>query len=480
MGRFSVFAFLILFLKLTSVFSQGDKQPHLYPRFNPNVDSTFLGNPFTPFLYYKNGLDGKIDSVRSDYGMRFNDDFEFHGVFAEQRGFYFIDHYINMDFEGAYFAKRADFTNAEFNIYVSFADAVFDGYTSFIDAKFNKGMSFRSVNFNASTHFNGSFNNAQIINSKIQFISFSHSTFHNQFVFASNETNMTNFESCVFNDDALFSNNTFKIDLKFNNTKFRESPDFNFVNLPSRLELRNISFLSNKDQNLNSNLDFRQCKTDSIIKNYKQTKCAVYLEGADLTRILLPYSLFEIHFDTTTTFEMKCKIFEGVINTCKREGMILSTEGWDTDYQRMISIHNRGKYRGTLSNWFNTIWWNFGHDKWLILIKWLPLFFVIFFGWNLLRIEVLTKKMYYDSDLGSSFYDSISEKYFKDGKADFSNWNYRLTYTFFYTATIYFGFKLKHDAVNYTYMRGLLYLYLMYGVGALHVAFALSYILGIY
>ncbi|WP_373331578.1 hypothetical protein [Salmonirosea aquatica] len=56
----------------------------------------------------------------------------------------------------------------------------------------------------------------------------------------------------------------------------------------------------------------------------------------------------------------------------------------------------------------------------------------------------------------------------------------RFLFTVFYTAVIYFGFKLRHESVNYKHGILMAYLYFMYGVGTIHMAFAFSYILSAY
>lgn len=90
--------------------------------------------------------------------------------------------------------------------------------------------------------------------------------------------------------------------------------------------------------------------------------------------------------------------------------------------------------------------------------------------------------MYCDEELGSTSLRNIGrrKKHFGVYEPDFSKRRYRILYAIFYTAAIYFGFKLKHEAVNYMYTRGFLYLYLIYLFGAIYVAFGLSYILNIY
>ncbi len=183
---------------------------------------------------------------------------------------------------------------------------------------------------------------------------------------------------------------------------------------------------------------------------------------------------------------MKSGIYEAIIKTCKDAGMLESADGWDIEFQRFQNLHKYTfwgcSFWGSFINFLNDWWWGFGHEKWKILWIWLPLFFFIFVLYNSFRIEILYNKMYCDEELGSTFLRNIGRRknHHNVYEPDFSKRKYRILYAIFYTAAIYFGFKLKHEAVNYMYTRGFLYLYLIYLFGAIHVAFGLSYILNIY
>lgn len=71
----------------------------------------------------------------------------------------------------------------------------------------------------------------------------------------------------------------------------------------------------------------------------------------------------------------------------------------------------------------------------------------------------MVKSVYRDEELGKNFnlrYDALITT------------RQRVSYALFYTAALYFNFKLRHEAVNYKNLGGLLYLYLIYCVGTLH------------
>lgn len=292
------------------------------------------------------------------------------------------------------------------------------------------------------------------------------------------------FIRCIFDKYALFngtynqisfSQSTFLDKVTFYNAVFKSPPDFVATNLPKYMNLINLHLDS-----LNGFLDFRQSSIDSLRKYYPETKCEIQLEGSDLSKILLPHNLFRLSFLKYSTYEMKTNTYERILKTCKDNGMVDSYKAWNIEFQCFKNVHEWGYYGGILLNYLNFYWWRFGHEKWRILFYWLPLFFGVFLSINIKYIPNLYKNVYRDSELGEVFFKDKLNKYFVKDKPNFTNWKFRVTYAIFYTASIYFGFKLKHSAINYRNFGGMMYIFIMYAFGSIHIAFALSYILGVY
>jgi hypothetical protein len=293
------------------------------------------------------------------------------------------------------------------------------------------------------------------------------------------------FIRCIFDKYSLFSNgsynqisfsqSTFLDKVTFYGATFKSPPNFEGTNLPKYMNLIELNLDS-----LNGFVDFRQSSIDSLRKRNLEAKCVVELEGSDLSKILLPHNLFNLSFLKYTTYEMKTNTYERILKTCKDNGMVDSFKSWDIEFQCLKNVHEWGYYGGIILNYLNFYWWRFGHEKWRILFYWLPLFFGGFLLINIKNISKLYKSVYRDSELGEVFFKENLNKYFASDKPNFNNWKFRITYSIFYTASIYFGFKLKHNAINYRNFRGMMYIFLMYAVGSIHMAFALSYVLGIY
>lgn len=294
----------------------------------------------------------------------------------------------------------------------------------------------------------------------------------------------TEFNNVKFEGPVSFNKSTLGISFSLKGSSFKFVPTFDLVLLPKYLDFEKVSFEFINPFDINAKIDFRRTylNRDIINKGFstaapydvknKYNKCLINLRGTDASRFLLPYENFTIE-TRYNSYEGLTSIYEGLIKACKEEGMTESAQKWEIEYKKLQINHDWPKLGGFIIV-FNTVWWNFGYEKWRILLKWLPILFTFFFLINTLCIKWLYNKVYQDNEIGKVF----SEK--QNVKPMLNKLSYRISYTLFYTAVIYFGLKLRHESVNYKNIWGLLYLYLMYIVGAIHVAFALSYILSAY
>ena len=281
----------------------------------------------------------------------------------------------------------------------------------------------------------------------------------------------------VFGSDVDFENAIFRNSLRIQNVRFRGNVNMSssefygetrivFSILPDTLDLRGL-----KLDSLNGKLDFRYCILDTLEK--KPKKCVVLVNGTDLSKLVLPAHLFTIEMSIYKLYNDRMKkdamtnVYEQLIKQSRELGFMDSVEGWDIEYQRKINNINYG-ILGTLLNIVNQYWWNFGYNKSRILWLWLPLLYVIFSTINYFVLDWMVKRVYYDDEFGKNYkltYAKVNTVY------------ERIAYSLFYTAAIYFNFRLRHEAVNYKNLGGLIYLYLIYVTGTINVAFGvLSYI----
>ncbi|RYC70020.1 pentapeptide repeat-containing protein [Spirosoma sordidisoli] len=371
-----------------------------------------------------------------------------------------------------------EFGHTTFRRYVGFDYSYFES-ANFNYSTFAEPASFQGVTFGEDTNFDG-----------VAFLGkadFSGALFER----------ISHLSDIYFNDEAKFSSTIFPQFTTFNSSTFAINPVFTNAQLPNELSFNDVQFTYKSPLEINAKVDFTHTQIDSLRKRTgdPSAKCIISLRNTDVSRFILPYDYFKIAFDELLplndsvlvalldsnkpkpvyTYEEKSSLYEALIKNCQEAGMTKSVQGWDIEYRKMQNEYKFG-WLSLFINYFNEWWWNFGYDRWRILVIWLPFFFLSFLTYNYWHIERLRSKMYQDSELGIHFKDQAGNS----PRPVFKNWRKRFSFVFFYTAVIYFGFKIRHESVNYNYTRGLLYLYLMYAIGTIHMAFAFSYILSAY
>lgn len=303
------------------------------------------------------------------------------------------------------------------------------------------------------------------------------------------------FHACNFKKSVTFEQANFRKVLYISNTKFKESPNFNSAQLPKL-----FMFVPSGLDSLKGVIDFTNCRTDSL-KKYRNIftlngdKCRIVLNSEEkrnsdvlklfFKKVILPSQLFTLQFvpliDPFDSHDNHTQLYEGLINQSKELGMIESEQGWRIEYEKYkisntydllefnftLKGHKYMSYLlplGTVMNFINEKWWNFGYSKSRILFFWLPFFFILFVFINYLKLDWMVKHVYNEGSYGKNFrlkYENNESRYD------------RFSYSLFYTAMIFFNFRLDSKAVNYKNLKGLLYLYLIYVIGTIHVAFGI-------
>lgn len=362
--------------------------------------------------------------------------------------------------------RNADFEYLTFEREAIFLDVFFDNAARFFGAIFQKQAVFDRATFTGK---------ATIDNPPFRFsgAEFQENVQFDRALFLSS----VSFDYTTFKKEVSFNGARFDNSLYFRETTFEKRPDFMNVNLPDMIDFQVVKFKFPKSTNVDSLIDFRYATAERLRLRTgdSDAKCALWVDRASIGRMIVPYELFTIHFSDKITYDDKYSLFESLAKICQDAGLIESAENWDKEKRKVSNLAHFGPL-GYALNGFNSLWWDFGYGKWRILVIWLPLFFLCFLAYNYVAIERLWSRMYQDTELGSNFRNKAGN----GPKPIFRNRWKRFSFVFFYTAVIYFGFKIRHDSVNYNYTRGLLYLYLMYAVGTVHMAFALSYILSAY
>ncbi|RYC70019.1 pentapeptide repeat-containing protein [Spirosoma sordidisoli] len=361
--------------------------------------------------------------------------------------FFFYCYFVNSDFSNISFNSFVDFNNSFFFEKSTFSGSRFKETASFINATFDGDGPFNFVRFEKEV----TFENAKF-------------------------SNHTSFSNTKFGGNVSFNQVVFHENLDFQKVTCNAGMDFSEAQLPTFIYFYNTSFEYDDLTDISSKIDFRRSRLDTLQARIKGAKCSIQFDDTDVDRFLLPYDRFLLMFGQGTTYEQKISAYESIIKNCREAGMNESARDWDIDYRRLQNVHNYWFLGfGHLVNLFNWVWWNFGYAKWRILVIWLPFFFLFFLAYNYIALNRLWGTMYKDNELGKAFL----KRHAHTAPPVQYGWE-RFAFAFFYTAVIYFGFKIRHEAVNYKNTRGLLYLYTMYAVGTLHMAFAFSYIISAY
>lgn len=308
--------------------------------------------------------------------------------------------------------------------------------------------------------FNSSLGEFKITDKYVSYLKCNNNVFQNKVILNNRFLGNSTLEYTSFLGGLSFSGSSFYAEPIFRNLIIKDSlnfskVNFNFPNSKNLIDLRNFSLYS------------------------PEKKCKLIIDFFNTDRFIIPYNNFEMVFPEEFGYEQKTNFYESVISNCKELGMFESSQAWDIEFKTLEILYKYPTMGSTIV-FVNKYWWNFGYDKWLILVKWLPIFFLVFLSINIIFIKTLYENVYRDNELGEAFFDKKLKKYFKAEIPSFSDWRFRITYCIFYTSSIYFGFKLKHSSINYRNFGGMMYVFLMYSFGSIQIAFALSYILGIY
>lgn len=368
-----------------------------------------------------------------------------------------------IDFLGAEFKKNLKFSSVTFKEKISFNDAILNN-TEFNDVAFLQSVGFNGCSFKENIEFIGvnfysTFKFTSILSmKKCSFLC----TFHES----------VNFDNSVFYGNLFFGQTEFLKNASFVGAKFIGDVKFDLTQLPDTL---NFAYL--QLDSLKKDIDFRMCFIDSTKRSHGN-KCVIILSKTDVSKLVLPSHLFTVDLGLYNNlledlgfknYEMDelTRVYEQLIKKSRDLGLMSSSEGWDIEYQTRKNELQFG-FSGKVLNFINLYWWNFGYSKGRILWLWLPLLYIIFSTINYFNLDWMVNKVYFDDGFGKNYklnYKRITTVY------------ERIAYSLFYTAAIYFNFRLRHEAVNYMNLGGLLYLYVIYLTGILNVAFGvLSYI----
>lgn len=299
---------------------------------------------------------------------------------------------------------------------------------------FNKAVFFSKCTFansNLTSIFfvdNCIFNDCEFGN-----VSFAHSTFNKTFDLSNiSLKGILNLDSVCFKKNLILSSliTTSQTNITFFNTVFSDTLDLSYN--PS---LTNI--------------------IDLTKANFSNHKCALILNGTDISKIRLDYQYFKLAFKSRNDQNEISKndkeiLFEALLKNFREHGQ--------NDSYELLDI----EYKDFKNEWFKLPhWWNcYGyHKEWIFY--WVLGFLIIFTSINYVFLH----------DLMQIYLPVKGMRYVEMHGID------RIWFSFVYTFVIFFSFSLKIDRIKLEHKIGTLYILIVYAIGLICLAYMANFVL---
>lgn len=418
---------------------------------------------FTDFDWKINHSNDTIGAVQDYYKYRFKDSILFNNTCFWQDldlslarcvsyvSFHLSELHGKALFSWTQFHTSVVFSRSKFRKDAIFQHAVFDGSTDFFQSHFYAAADFYGSRFGENTNFGNirSFKEANFSFTQIDAdCSFKNAELIQCCLFNNSQINAClDFSGARFDSLANFSCCTVKGSIVFNNTT-----------LPAFLDLSGIS-------SINGIIDLTQIKM-----NEKSRPCFINLVDSDVSKIRLHYEDFQLWFPANTSYETKCKAYEGLLRSLHSFGFISGYEKLDIEYLQLKYAYH-GQY---IKNEFQRAWWNYGYDKERIFswLFWIVLLLTII---NSLFIRSLMGSIYEMKYLN---YSKVSERYKLHHPllAFFLNIPTGFLYTVILLVGGAFGIKFSSDQLRFPNFIGMLYIISVGLLGISCSAFVLKFI----
>jgi hypothetical protein len=263
---------------------------------------------------------------------------------------------------------------------------------------------------------------------------------------------IADFQDCQFKRKVTFAKSIFSSDVYFNGASFLGDCDFTNAVFMGDLDFSNIQDIATK-------IDLTTAKTDSVYHK-EALKRGLKLEGADISKIRIDYSMFYLKFDDNSSFEARSAVYKSLLNTFKTNGFTESYELLDKEYREFVHTYKGSK----LTLWLDKYWWNFGYSKYYIFF-W-AIGFVLFFSCiNFFCLPFLNAEVYPVIALETS----SSNNRLKAGLL-------RFYHSIADATVIFLSFSIKPKKLNFKYWYGVLYVFIIYLSGIICIAYMASFI----
>ncbi|WP_192579013.1 pentapeptide repeat-containing protein [Fibrisoma limi] len=323
-------------------------------------------------------------------------------------------------FDIATFSQNADFSQATFSQHANFSQATFSQHANFSGATFLQNADFRYAKFSRNASFYGT----------------------------------TFLRNADFSGTTLFSQNVY-----FDDAQLPDTLRFESVNMGNEVSAIYLSVAS----------------VDSLRKRTAEStrKCVIFLWHTDVSKLVLNHDKFALGYDEDVNWEDRISTYQQTIKSCRDRGLEASAQGFDIDMQKMKLEYSWG-FLAPAIIWFQEYWWNFGYDRSRILQNTFYAFVASFLLF-LLGFQRFMNAYFPSDQLGLTASKARVLCYYRSPR---EHWPNRFKIVLFYTALVFFSWKMDHSKVNYRqYPWTSLAVYLVFTIGLIHLAYLAAFVI---
>lgn len=204
--------------------------------------------------------------------------------------------------------------------------------------------------------------------------------------------------------------------------------------------------------------------------------CDLYLGVGVASAIKANYKYFNLVFDNTTTKYTKERIYTELLSMQTANYFLDGYEKLDKEYKAFKYL-NRNSLVSKAQNWIDKHWWDYGYDKFMVIVNSFKLF-LLFFAINLFVYKGLTK-VYHPVKFKE--FDSRLESDNVDGKRpvmkSIKKYFIRIPVIFLYTAFVFWGLKLDLKELEIKKPLYMTILISQYITGLVCLAYIANYII---
>lgn len=212
-------------------------------------------------------------------------------------------------------------------------------------------------------------------------------------------------------------------------------------------------------------VDFRR-----IVANHEHVE--LLLITKELSEYSIPFDRVTLVFNNKYFEEVPDhanSLFQQLLAQTKNSGESQNYQALDLQYQKFYHHDYMDSAFGPFLYWINKNWWNFGYEKPLML-RGIFIILLTFVLINFFVLQRLTTEVYEIKGIKDQLQND-------DGEPVRLGIAKRMWLSIYYTAIVFFGMKMEISSFHFNRFRLVGYIFLIYGVGIICLAFLANWIL---